>query len=309
MIQEKLDELQSFTMRYIKTIAMDLIVVLVALAYIFYQMITLTPTDLNPFVLIAQAIVGIICGIVIKQSLGENGFSRGYNSKFWNEEENKYNEACNSALPYVDRVDNFYLWEEIDKKKNYRRQHLQEIRLKYDMWFDKDGNYIGTKEMFNQLDRKQKRVLNKCIKVKIYPLNLFSQYTISTEQDTKQEITDSRQRGKNIAKNTISATLVAIIGVYFIPQIMGWNWASFISATMQVALWVMFGIIQLYTNYNYIVQDKVAILRRKKETIQRFKSGCEKNMYLISPYDEREQNENLIELIKKQPIMVDNTRQ
>lgn len=285
MLEEKLEELQNFTMRYIKTIAMDLVVVLVAIAYIFYQMITLEPTELNPLVLIAQAIVGIICGVVIKQSLGENGFSKGYNSKHWNEEEEKYNAACNNALPYIERVDNFYQFEEIDKKKNYRRQHLQEIRLKYDMWFDKDGYYIGTDEMFNKLDFRQKRVVKKCIKVRIYPLNLFSQYTISTEQDTKQEVTDKKQRGRNIAKNSISATLIAIIGVYFMPQIIGWNWGSFISATMQVSMWVLFGIIQLYTNYNFVVQDKVAVLRTKKEIIKRFITGCEKNMYLVSPYD------------------------
>lgn len=285
MIQEKLEEIQGVASRYIKTIAMDLVVVLVAIAYVFYQMVTLEVTELNPLVLLAEAAVGIIAGVVIKQSLGENGFSRGYNSTIWAEEEDKYNAACNTANPYMERVDNFYMYEEIDKKKNYRRQHLQEIRLKYDMWFDKEGNYIGSDEEYAKLDRKQKRVLNKCIKVKIYLLNLFSQYTISTEQDTKKEITDKEKRARNIMQNTVAATLIAIIGVYFIPQIKGWNWGSFISSTMQVALWIMFGIIQLYTNYNYVVQDKVAILRKKKETIRRFTSGCEKGLYLYSPYD------------------------
>ena len=111
--------------KYIKGIAMDLVVVIVAVAYIFYQMITLEPTDVNPLVLIAQAIMGIICGVVIKQALGENGFSMGYNSETWKTEEDKYNQACNTANPYMERVDNFYQCEEIDKKKTYRRQHLK----------------------------------------------------------------------------------------------------------------------------------------------------------------------------------------
>ena len=268
-IDAKIEELQDFSVRYIKTIAMDLVVVLVALAYVFYQMITLEVTDLNPLVLLAQAIMGIICGVVIKQALGENGFSKGYTSKHWNDEEEKYNNACNVALPYIEYVDNFYDYEIIDKKKNYRRQHLQEVRLKYNMWFDGDGNYIATQEMFNKLDRKQKRIVRKCIKVRIYPLNLFSQYTISTEQATKHEPTDKIQRAKNTTKNTLTATLIAIIGVYFIPQITGWNWASFISATMQVAMWVLFGILQLYTNYNFVVQDLVGVMRKKKEDIKR----------------------------------------
>ena len=77
MFDEKLEEIQNFTVRYIKTIAMDIVVVLVAIAYIFYQMVGLQVTDTNPLVLIAQAFMGIICGVAIKQALGENGFSRG----------------------------------------------------------------------------------------------------------------------------------------------------------------------------------------------------------------------------------------
>lgn len=289
MLEEKLEEIQSFALRYIKTIAMDLVVVLVAFSYVFYQMVTLEPQNLNPFILLAQSLMGIICGIVIKQALGENGFSKGYTSPHWNNEEQKYNEACNVALPFIEKVDNFYEYEIIDKKRNYRRQHLQEIRLKYDMWFDRDGNYIAAQEMFDKLDRKQKRVVKKCIKVKIYPLNLFSQYTISTDTFTKKEQTDHTQRAKNIRSNTITATVIAVIGVYFLPQLNGWNWASFISATFQVAMWVLFGILQLYTNYNFVVQDLVSVLRKKKEDIARFVDGCNKNLYDHSPYETQQQ--------------------
>lgn len=284
-LDERLEELQSLTSRYIKSIAMDIVVVLVAIAYIFYQMITLEFTNLNPLILIAEAVMGIICGVVIKQALGENGFSRGYNSKIWAEEEQKYNDACNTANPYMEYVDNFYQCEEIEKKRNYRRTKLQSVRLKYDMWFDTEGNYIGSIDDYKNLDKKQKKMLNKCIKVKIYPLNLFSQYSISADQDAKPEITDRKQREKNVAKNTISATLIAIIGVYFMPLINSWSWGSFIAATMQVVLWVLFGIIQLYTNFNFIVQDKVALLKTKKECIKRFTTGCEKGLYKVSPYD------------------------
>ena len=97
---------------------------------------------LIPLVLLAQGLMGIICGVVIKQSLGENGFSMGYNSDFWRDEERKYNETCSLANNYMDKVDNFYQCEEIDKKKDYRRQNLQGVRLKYDMWFDENGDYI-----------------------------------------------------------------------------------------------------------------------------------------------------------------------
>ena len=283
-INERIIDIKENPVKYIKSLAMDLIVVLVAIAYVFYNMVKLEPQNLNPLVLIAQSVVSIICGVVIKQSLGENGFSKGYNSVKWNEEEDKYNDVCNSAVPYVDRVENFYLCEEIEKRRNYRRQHLQAKRMKYDNWFDFEGNYIGKKEQYDKLDFFQKRTLNKCIKVKIYVLNLFSEYGTSTEQDTKKEITDKVQRGKNITKNTLSATIIAIVGVYFLP-VLTMNWGSFIASTMQVLLWVMFGVLQLYKNYSFVVIDKVNVLKTKKEMIKKFTTGCEQGLYLKNPYD------------------------
>lgn len=264
---------------------MDIIVVLVAFAYVFYQMVTLQPTDVNPIVLIAGAIMGIICGVVIKQALGENGFSKGYNSIVWQEEEEKYNSACNTANKYMERVENFYLALEIEKRKNYRRTNLQAARLKYSEWFDDNGYYIGTQENYKKLKLWQKWVLRKCVRVRIYVLNLFSEYATGSEQDTKKEMTDKRQRTKNFTKNTISAILIAIIGVYFIPLFNKWSWASLISSTMQVSLWIIFGILQLYTNYNFVVKDKVATLRKKKELICRFTTDCERGMHVYNPYD------------------------
>jgi len=291
---ETKDQVIGLGLRYIKTIAMDFVVVLVALAYVFYQMIKLEPTDLNPLVLLAEAVMGIICGVVIKQALGENGFSKGYNSEHWENEEKKYNEACNSAIEYIDKVDNFYEYEKIEKKKNFRRQHLQEKGLKYSMWFDSDGNYIGLpiKELrkTKKYTRKQLKTLEKCINVKIYPLNLFGQFTISTEQDTQKEPTDKMQRAKNLRNNTLAATAIAVIGVYFIPQITGWNLAAVISATLQVALWVIFGVLQLYQNYNFVVWDLVSVMRKKKEGIAKFVDGCKKNKYDHSPYEKTDYN-------------------
>lgn len=279
------ETIKEYAGKYIKTIAMDLVVVIVALAYVFYQMVSLETTQLNPLVLLAQSLMGIICGIVIKVSLGENGFSKGYNSNIWQEEEQKYNDTCANYTDYVDdRLDNYYLCKEIEKKELYRRKNLQAIRLKYSKWFNEDGDYIGTKQEFDKLDLHQKIVLKKCINVKVYPLNLFSEYANTSEQDTKKEATDKTQRAKNVAKNSISAVLIAIIGVYFIPVFNTWNWASFISSTMQVALWVLFGILQLYTNYNFVVKEKVAILRKKKEELVIYGKNCEKGMYKDNPY-------------------------
>lgn len=305
-----MDNALEYVGKYIKTIAMDLVVIIVGVAYVFFQMITLEPTSTNPLVLLAQAFMGIICGIVIKVALGENGFSKGYNSQIWLEEEEKYNQTCAKYTDYIDdRLDNYYLTREIEKKELYRRKNLQAARLKYYTWFDNDGNYIGTEEQIKKLKFHQKVVLYKCIRVKVYPLNLFSEYANTSEQDTKKEATDKTQRAKNITRNTLSAVLIAIVGVYFIPTFTNWNWASFIASTMQVALWVLFGIIQLYANYNFVVRDKVSILRKKKEEIAIYGKNCEQGMYKTNPYIKEEkvdikETQNIVEQTLEQDTQI-----
>ena len=283
--RQQVDDAVYSTRRYIKSIGMYIAVVIVAFIYVFWQIIKFEPTDASFWIAIAEGIVGVICGVAIKQALGELGFAKGYNSEKWQEEESKYNEACDTANDYMERVDNFYEFEIIEKKKKNRRTFLQGARLKYAQWFDIDGNYIGTKEMWQKLDLRQRMVVRKCIRLPIYPLNLFGEYEISADQDSKKEKTTTKQRISNLTKNSISALVIAGFGAYFMPMITNWSWASFIKATFQVAMWVLFGVIQLYGNYDFIVNEKVSILRKKKELICKFVTGCERGMYLYSPYD------------------------
>ena len=69
-------------------------------------MVSLKQTDVNPWVLLAQGLMGIICGVVIKQSLARMVF-------LWativilGDEERKYNDTCSLANNYMDKVDNF----------------------------------------------------------------------------------------------------------------------------------------------------------------------------------------------------------
>lgn len=270
--------------RYLKSLAMDIAVAVVGVAYIFYQMVKLEPTNVNPITLIASAIISIICGIIIKQALGENGFTKGYNSKEWMEEEAKYNASCNDLIQYLPLVNNYYLYQEAERRANTRRMILQGKRLRYQDWFDKEGNYIGTKEAYKQLDFVQKIAMQKAIRLKVHVLNLFSEYASSYSGAKDKEITDRGQRVRNLSKNTISAILVSVIGVYFVPVLTGWNWATMISSTMSVALWVLFGMMQYYSNYNFVVHDRVNLLKKKKEDMAVFEKGSKEHRYDHPPF-------------------------
>lgn len=295
------DDKKNKIIKYIKDGIINIIVIGISLAYILFQQISITTTAVNLITVLGKSALGILCGILIKQGLGENGFTKGYNSPIWKEELEKYNATCNTANEYMERVDNFYYYEEIEKRKKNRRAILMGVRLKYSDFFDDEEEFIGQDKM-EGLNKIQKKAVNRCVKIKIYNLNLFSEYSSATTSDTHKEKTDASQRAKMAGKNSLSAAFVAIAGAYFIPIIDGWNWGNFIFATLQVCMWSASGVMQSLTNANYVTVDKVNKLKRKKELIQKFVFGCKQGMYKNNPYELREQKKKAKaeELAKKQ---------
>lgn len=288
---------------FIKNTAIDIVVALLSVAYVLYSMVEIHSSNLSFAECTLKSLLAIVVGLMVKQMLGENGFTKGYNDEKWSTELFKYNNVCNSANDYMERVDNFYYCEEIEKRKQYRKRLLMGARLKYDMFFDEKENYKEDSDL-SKLTKHQKKILKKAVKVKVYNLNLFSEYENDTTANIKKETNDKDQRMKNFSQNIFGHIVTAVVGVYFIVELNQWNWANFFSAIFQVFMWIAFGVVQLYTNYNYVVVEKVNKLKRKKELIQKFVSGCAKGMYLTNPYDEypyvdKKVEEN-IEIIKQE---------
>jgi len=288
--------------KFIKDGLINIVIVGISLAYIFYNMIALEPTSDAVWELSIKGILSIICGILVKQGVGENGFSLGYNSSIWQDELIKYNNCCSLADKYADREDNFYYSREIEKRKAIRRDILRAVRLRYEDFFDVNGDYTdpilvsnseykkarknGVSVIGRHLDKKQKKAIQKCLKLKVYTLNLFSEFREVSLMKSAPEMTDTDQRKKMALKNSFAQIFTGVVGVYFVPVFNNnWNWAAFIVATLQVAVWVATGIIQLYANYNYIVVDKVNKLKEKKSLIKMFITNCEKGYYITNPYD------------------------
>lgn len=281
---------------FIKGNIINFIIILTSIGYIFYGQARIERTELTIAEVVAQASIGLIVGFMIKQSMAENGFNYGYRSQIWGEELDKYRLVCDKAIPYIEYTDNYYNYKRELKKKEYRVSQLRAHKMRYEWFFDKEGNYTNptiksarTKNKANTnafyLERKQRKVLKKCINVKIYVLNLFSEYDNEILAYTKREKTDKDQRMKMFGKNGFAQLMTAIVGAYFIPVINGWSWASFVVATIQVCIWIACGVTQLYTNYNYVVIDKVNKLKEKKQNITEFICGCEKGLFKEAEYE------------------------
>ena len=286
-LREKADGVVSSFKQNAKTILTDVVVVFLALFYVFYNTIKFKLTDLNPWILLIQSVMAIIVGIMIKQALGENGFDRGYRNEIWINARTRYEKKADFALPYIDRVDDFYERQKIEKTLKNRKTRLSGYRMKYDTFFDANGDYIEHeiwsprqkkrylkthKELPSDvvvLDIRQRICLFKCVRLKIYVKNIFSEYETGLTVDERKEKTDKMQRAYNLRKNTFKSVAFALSGVYVVASF-AWNIGALIVAIFQVVGFIVVGLLDALSNYYYVTTEKVAILRDKESDIAKF---------------------------------------
>ena len=96
-IRERVEETYAQFKTNLKTILMNIGVGLIAVSYVVYNTLTLKPTDLNPLLLISEAVLAIIAALLIKAGLGENGFVRGYKTVIWLRALERYDKKAKQA--------------------------------------------------------------------------------------------------------------------------------------------------------------------------------------------------------------------
>ena len=191
------------------------------------------------------------------------------------------------ALPYSDKVEEFQDRLKTERLYKIRKLYLSHYRLKYDDFYDSNGDFIerdiitpkAKKKLLEKsqtvpegvfvLDRKQIKALYKSCKIKVYTRELLNEYDTELSTYTRKEHTDKDQRTKKLGKNILSAAIIATVGVYFVPM-WAWSLEKFVWGLFQVTLWIAFGILQLYDNYRFVVEDRASALDRKTQDLSKF---------------------------------------
>lgn len=136
MIKEKIDEAKENAKHNLKTLIMDLAVVLLSAVYTLYGSLVLSPNQEATITIVGRTIVGMVVGVLIKQALGENGYIRGYQCEDWLVAKRSYGKKAEDALPYIDRIDSFYDSQRKKKLERNRRTKMASCRLIYERFFD-----------------------------------------------------------------------------------------------------------------------------------------------------------------------------
>lgn len=286
--REKTDEFAANIKKNITSILLDVGIVGISVIYVFYNILDFHKTETDPWRLLMKGLVGIFVGVGLKWMLGEKGLLKGHNDDHFTKPKESFDDRADKAVPYIDEFDKFAEKERIEKVLRNRKIHLNNYHMKYETFFDENGDYIEheiwskhkskrylkTHEELPKnvivLDLEQRLCLRRCLRLKIYISNVFSDYGDTVTQDEKPERTEHDVRRKNTRSNFISAVIFAMIGVYFVPDILNFSWAAIIWSIFQVVMWLIFGIINFYQNFTFVIIDEVKIIGKKDKLLTKF---------------------------------------
>ena len=247
--------------------------ILISLFFVFSGLVEILPTAMSVKEQIIMAFINIVAGFTITSLVGEGGFSSAKSTSNYLNEIKDYNAQVLKGLKWREGIENLAKKKANDNLKNYRRQLLESVGLRYNDIFDKDGHLITendiSKHKGDQNYHKKVKVLHKAINTKIHLTNVFGRASSST-YGLKKEVSEKSFRTKNGITKAITKILLGVVSVGIMFNWLGFTWGALIYSFMQVVLWTGMGLIDRQKNFNFIINEIVPQYESNRLIIQEF---------------------------------------
>lgn len=282
-------KLQKFLRQNVSVIAM----VLLGLVYIFYGIVTIGKTGKTVDEIIAEGAVSFLVGFGMKLLQSVNGLLKGELDPKFVTTKQFYLSLLDETASIQQYLPKYCDMENENALRRVQTSILRKQNLKYD-------DFINDKIDIEKLNKKQLKALEKARNVEIAVLNdaiLLSDSQVTIDSVKNLNVSKGTHLKFSTLKTFLTMFLMAILfGVYGIDPAKGFDWYGAIWCAIQVAIYIVLGIVEYFNSYMFMADTYRTALVRKCNHLERFK-----NMYNENPERFKEKEE-----IKTKEKTVDN---
>lgn len=237
--------------RFFVTQAANLALIVIVLVYALSGLINIDDTGKSVSEILASSFIALILAWSISTLLGQKGIDRGQESDVFKATLKEYGDKVASVDGHTDEFEKFCEEQKAYEKEKIQRSIIAAAGLKWDKVFV-DGQFVISKE----LDKDQTQAVKKAIRAKVY--NMEAGYVLGgMEQElksVKDESIRSWQSKESLRTGFLKVLNSVIFGIYTIQVITDFNWAGIIWKLLEVAVWLGFGYISFFTNYEFVIE-------------------------------------------------------
>ncbi len=261
-----------------------LAILFVSLAYVLTALITIEQTGKSVYQIIADGMLAFLFGFSIDKMFELQGMKDGENDLRVMRTMALHESVVLAIIPYLEYLDG---WCDLRNAENYKLQRskiLSKGGIHYRDAFDEDGVALGIDvDPKRAKSKEQKR--NDKIKLKAYS----KARDLKLAELTPTELTgNGRTRSEDIydfgrtkieyeksvsRKQAISKIFTAVFfGYYGVTLIKNFSWEVLIWNILQVAIFLVMGVVKMYQAYNYITDEYRTATVKKIDLLQKYQN-------------------------------------
>lgn len=270
-----------------------LAVLLISIVYITSSLVTISKTGKSIFEIIGTSVLSFIVGTLITSAFRSIGVHKGEMSEIMTSTNELHGKTVEEITPYIDKLDSYCENENKEALKRIRTKILAKAGLRYEDCFDENGIALeitidwessqpsavsSQREMKKKIWQK-KKAYNKAVHLRFKPLLASNLTSDGVNAENPFDFGNSKKAyttQKNIT-GTFSRVLTAIIVGYFsVSFATSIDYATLIWNALQIVMYIVGGVVQMYASYNFIVDDYRQSIIKKIDYLQKFKIFAEK---------------------------------
>lgn len=267
---------------FIKNNAGYFIVAFVCIIYVLTSYLTIDRSGKSVARIIGDGAVALFLGLFINTMLGLQGMMLGDRDERVRATAEEHEKIVLRISPYIDKLDE---WCDEENAKNYKTQRtkiLARAGLKYSDCFDSDGVAKDWTPNGENLNGPLKRIELK--KIKAYKAAVNLKLTALSAGDLTSEggrdsdpyyfgRTKAQYETQSGIKELVSKIGTALIfGYYGVRLVDEFSFANLIWTGLQVATFLITGMIKLYKDYNYVIGEFRGRIVKKTDNLQKFEN-------------------------------------
>ncbi len=278
------------------------IIAFVCAVYILTAFLQIDKTGKTIPRIIADGALCFFLGVFINRAFDLQGIMSGEREENVKAAIEEHAKIVLKISPHIEELDR---WCEEENAKNYKTQRtkiLARVGLKYSSCFDEDGVAIPYMVDREKLKDKYLRKI-ECKKLRGYhkaaglKLTALSAGELTSEGGKQQDPyyfgrTKAQYETQRSVKDIIAKIGTAVIfGVYGVDLVKDFSYANLIWTTLQVAFFLMMGIIKMFQAYLFVTDEYKGRIWKKIDNLQKFDNDINNKINKEKTYAEKECNE------------------
>lgn len=260
-------------------------VMFVAGAFVLVGLLTISKTGRTVREIIIESALGFIVGILIDSILGMQGINNGKRNELFLNTKSVHGEAVEAISPHIHLLDGWCRSKNEEALKLQRTKILAAMEMKYDDYFDSEGQGKGytlpdtqSKQELKKARRKA-RAYKKALMLRLTPLSASTLTSDSVHPDDPFYFGDSEAgyERKALASDVFKKLLTALIfGYYTVDQLVNFSPAALLWRLLQVTIYIVTGVMKMLSAQGFIIGDYRGQIIQKVNYLQMFKNHVER---------------------------------